>query len=66
MTWCCRCWWRRPAEAALRHGKAQQRVLIDLEGHGRESSFEGVDLTRTVGWFTSQYGWMPGAGSEEA
>ncbi|NEP15182.1 MAG: non-ribosomal peptide synthetase, partial [Symploca sp. SIO2C1] len=30
-----------------------QTVLIDLEGHGREELFEGVDLSRTVGWFTS-------------
>jgi amino acid adenylation domain-containing protein/non-ribosomal peptide synthase protein (TIGR01720 family) len=30
-------------------------VLIDLEGHGREDLFEGVDLSRTVGWFTSLY-----------
>jgi non-ribosomal peptide synthase protein (TIGR01720 family) len=30
-------------------------VLIDLEGHGREEIIEGVDLTRTVGWFTSLY-----------
>jgi len=28
-------------------------VLIDLEGHGRETLFDGVDLSRTVGWFTS-------------
>ncbi|WP_107420956.1 non-ribosomal peptide synthetase [Streptomyces sp. CB03234] len=28
-------------------------VLIDLEGHGREDLFDGVDLSRTVGWFTS-------------
>ena len=28
-------------------------VLLDLEGHGREDIFAGVDLTRTVGWFTS-------------
>jgi len=26
---------------------------IDLEGHGRHPLFEGIDLTRTVGWFTS-------------
>ena len=31
-------------------------VLLDLEGHGREEDgFAGVDLTRTVGWFTSLY-----------
>ncbi|WP_287360427.1 condensation domain-containing protein [Moorena sp. SIO3B2] len=30
-----------------------ETVLIDLEGHGREELFAGVDLSRTVGWFTS-------------
>ncbi len=29
------------------------KLLIDLEGHGREEIFEGVDLSRTVGWFTT-------------
>jgi amino acid adenylation domain-containing protein/non-ribosomal peptide synthase protein (TIGR01720 family) len=28
-------------------------AYFDLEGHGREPLFEDVDLTRTVGWFTS-------------
>ena len=28
-------------------------VAIDLEGHGREDLFEDIDLSRTVGWFTS-------------
>ncbi|MFD0889942.1 condensation domain-containing protein, partial [Streptosporangium algeriense] len=31
------------------------RVLIDLEGHGREDLFEDEDLSRTVGWFTSVF-----------
>ncbi|HEX7243015.1 MAG TPA: condensation domain-containing protein, partial [Longimicrobiaceae bacterium] len=31
----------------------ERSLLVDLEGHGREDLFEGVDLTRTVGWFTS-------------
>src|SRR5262249_42160870 len=30
-------------------------LLIELEGHGREDVFDGVDLTRTVGWFTSLF-----------
>ncbi|NEP72550.1 MAG: amino acid adenylation domain-containing protein [Okeania sp. SIO2G4] len=30
-------------------------VLIDLEGHGREDLFEDIDLSRTVGWFTSLF-----------
>jgi non-ribosomal peptide synthase protein (TIGR01720 family) len=28
---------------------------LDLEGHGREELFEQLDLSRTVGWFTSIY-----------
>ncbi len=28
-------------------------VVIDMEGHGRESIFDGVDLSRTVGFFTT-------------
>ncbi len=30
-------------------------ALIQLEGHGRENLFDEIDLTRTVGWFTSAY-----------
>jgi amino acid adenylation domain-containing protein/non-ribosomal peptide synthase protein (TIGR01720 family) len=30
-------------------------LLIDLEGHGRENLGSGLDLSRTVGWFTSLY-----------
>ena len=33
----------------------RQRVLVDLEGHGREEIFPGVDLSRTVGWFTTMF-----------
>ena len=33
----------------------QASTLIQLEGHGREELFGGVDLTRTVGWFTSLF-----------
>ncbi|SMC85680.1 non-ribosomal peptide synthetase [Lentzea albidocapillata] len=32
-----------------------RRVLVALEGHGREELFDGVDLSRTVGWFTSMF-----------
>ncbi len=32
-----------------------EALLVDLEGHGREPLFEDVDLSRTVGWFTSLY-----------
>jgi amino acid adenylation domain-containing protein/non-ribosomal peptide synthase protein (TIGR01720 family) len=30
-------------------------VLVEVEGHGREDLFDDVDLSRTVGWFTSAY-----------
>ena len=35
--------------------EASHAVLLDLEGHGREEIFADVDLSRTVGWFTSQF-----------
>ncbi|MGD9898778.1 MAG: amino acid adenylation domain-containing protein, partial [Calditrichaceae bacterium] len=30
-------------------------ITVDLESHGRESLFDDVDLSRTVGWFTNIY-----------
>ncbi|MGW3774227.1 amino acid adenylation domain-containing protein [Actinomadura verrucosospora] len=39
--------WRR------RRGGRGTGVLVDLEGHGREDSVPGVDVSRTAGWFTS-------------
>ncbi|MGI8505171.1 MAG: amino acid adenylation domain-containing protein, partial [Hassallia sp.] len=30
-------------------------LLVNLEGHGREEIFNHVDLSRTVGWFTSEF-----------
>ncbi|WP_157841193.1 non-ribosomal peptide synthetase, partial [Streptomyces wadayamensis] len=40
---------------ALREWTGHDRTAVNLEGHGREELFEDVDLTRTVGWFTSVY-----------
>ncbi|QUQ65769.1 non-ribosomal peptide synthetase [Kutzneria sp. CA-103260] len=40
--------WRR-----RRGGDAGNGVLIEMEGHGREDIGERVDLSRTVGWFTT-------------
>jgi len=31
----------------------ESELLLDLEGHGREPFSEGIDVSRTVGWFTS-------------
>ncbi|MFC4547220.1 non-ribosomal peptide synthetase [Paenactinomyces guangxiensis] len=33
----------------------KKTMYLTLEGHGREDIIEGIDLSRTVGWFTSMY-----------
>ncbi|MEX2970010.1 non-ribosomal peptide synthase/polyketide synthase [Streptomyces sp. C184] len=40
---------------ALARWTGRDRVCVDLEGHGREDILDGVDLSRTVGWFTTVY-----------
>ncbi|MCW3038051.1 MAG: Linear gramicidin synthase subunit, partial [Actinobacteria bacterium] len=40
---------------ALSRWTGCERVSIDLEGHGREDVLDGVDLSRTVGWFTTLF-----------
>ncbi|MFJ2264747.1 condensation domain-containing protein, partial [Streptomyces sp. NPDC087844] len=38
-------------------------VLVDLEGHGREDVGDDIDVSRTVGWFTSVYPVVLGGGA---
>ena len=40
---------------ALAEWTGRDGVLVALEGHGREEILDGVDLSRTVGWFTTQF-----------
>ena len=40
---------------ALSKFSGEPHLLVDLEGHGRESPVEGLDVSRTVGWFTAVY-----------
>jgi non-ribosomal peptide synthase protein (TIGR01720 family) len=40
---------------AFNQWTGERSVLIDLEGHGREDLFSDLDLSRTVGWFTSLF-----------
>ena len=40
---------------ALGSWLGRDAVLVELEGHGREDVLPGVDLSRTVGWFTTTY-----------
>src|SRR5262249_6353468 len=49
----------------LRRWSGRKAVVVEVEGHGREESeVEGVNLTRTVGWFTSIYPVVLGEGRE--
>ncbi|MGH3823701.1 MAG: amino acid adenylation domain-containing protein [Pseudonocardiaceae bacterium] len=41
--------------AVLGSWTGQLQVLINLEGHGREELVTGIDLSRTVGWFTTLF-----------
>lgn len=40
---------------ALSGWSGQETVVFRLEGHGREHSVSDMDLTRTIGWFTSMF-----------
>ncbi|MEO7768162.1 MAG: amino acid adenylation domain-containing protein, partial [Ferruginibacter sp.] len=47
----------------------KDKVIIGLEGHGREDIEPGIDTSRTVGWFTSLYPVLlkikPGKGDDD-
>ncbi|WP_430231281.1 amino acid adenylation domain-containing protein, partial [Nitrosomonas communis] len=38
--------------SALCQWSGHEKILIDLEGHGREDLYSDIDLSRTIGWFT--------------
>ncbi|WP_055529415.1 non-ribosomal peptide synthetase, partial [Streptomyces alboniger] len=40
---------------ALCGWSGRERVVVDVEGHGREELFAGLDISRTVGWFTTRH-----------
>ncbi len=40
---------------SLRSVFGMSRVMLGMEGHGREEIGFGMDVTRTVGWFTTNY-----------
>ncbi|MFJ8860113.1 amino acid adenylation domain-containing protein [Streptomyces sp. NPDC102451] len=43
---------RHHAEAG---GHPSTATVVEVEGHGREDLVPGLDISRTVGWFTSSY-----------
>lgn len=38
---------------AMQHMSGNQSILMEMEGHGREEIDDELDVSRTVGWFTS-------------
>ncbi|WP_040497267.1 condensation domain-containing protein, partial [Fulvivirga imtechensis] len=40
---------------SVHHQFGSGSLRVDMEGHGREEVLEGLDVSRTVGWFTSFY-----------
>ncbi|WOH53420.1 non-ribosomal peptide synthase/polyketide synthase [Bradyrhizobium sp. sBnM-33] len=42
----------------------QDDVLVELEGHGREDLFGDLDISRTVGWFTTAFPVQLAGGSQ--
>jgi non-ribosomal peptide synthase protein (TIGR01720 family) len=40
---------------AVAHWTGERVFVLDLEGHGREDVFDDIDVSRTVGWFTSVF-----------
>jgi amino acid adenylation domain-containing protein/non-ribosomal peptide synthase protein (TIGR01720 family)/FkbM family methyltransferase len=41
--------------AAFAGWTGEGSLVVDLEGHGREEILDGVDVLRTVGWFTAVF-----------
>ncbi|MCP4179820.1 MAG: AMP-binding protein, partial [bacterium] len=40
---------------ALSKWTGEREITLELESHGRSEQFDGIDLSRTIGWFTSVY-----------
>ncbi|WP_133054571.1 FkbM family methyltransferase, partial [Niastella populi] len=40
---------------ALKEVLSVDKSVLQMEGHGREEIIDGVDISRTVGWFTTHY-----------
>lgn len=41
--------------ATICNWSEQKNLYLDVEGHGRENITDNIDVSRTVGWFTSIY-----------
>ncbi|WP_432783775.1 amino acid adenylation domain-containing protein [Pseudomonas corrugata] len=41
--------------ATLAETEGRSDIVVDLERHGRDAPFDGLDVSRTVGWFTTLF-----------
>ncbi len=41
--------------AAVKEWTGTNNILIDYKIHGRENIFDGIDVSRTVGWFATEF-----------
>ena len=41
--------------ASFYHTFGDEKIIINLEGHGREAILKNININRTVGWFTNDY-----------
>ncbi|MFL5542519.1 MAG: condensation domain-containing protein, partial [Longimicrobiaceae bacterium] len=49
---------------AFRAWSGRGALLVEVEGHGREDLFDDVDVSRTVGWFTTIHPVLLRAGAD--
>jgi amino acid adenylation domain-containing protein/non-ribosomal peptide synthase protein (TIGR01720 family) len=40
---------------SMRRFTGKSTLMLEMEGHGREDILEGVDISRTIGWFTTTF-----------
>lgn len=40
---------------SIKEWAGPDKITVDLEGHGRHDIIDNINITRTVGWFTSLY-----------
>jgi amino acid adenylation domain-containing protein/non-ribosomal peptide synthase protein (TIGR01720 family) len=40
---------------AVKHSFGPEKIMIAMEGHGREEILADIDISRTIGWFTTIY-----------
>ncbi|MBU3093335.1 amino acid adenylation domain-containing protein [Clostridium sp. CF011] len=40
---------------SIKNWTGENKVLVSIEGHGREEIIPNMNITRTIGWFTSSY-----------